>query len=59
MSKSKDKRKSEVSDAVREIFTDTHGIIMNEITGYSVVQVIGTVYGLTVRSRNWGVDIAA
>jgi uncharacterized protein YbjQ (UPF0145 family) len=62
MSKSKDNRKSEASDDVPEIFTDTHGIItstMNDIPGYRVVRVLGTVYGLTVRSRNWGADIAA
>ena len=42
-------------------FTDTHGVItstMNEVAGYRVVRVLGTVYGLTVRSRNWGADIA-
>ena len=41
-------------------FTDTHGIITattNDIPGYRIVRVLGTVYGLTVRSRNWGVDI--
>jgi uncharacterized protein YbjQ (UPF0145 family) len=43
-------------------FTDTHGVMtstMNDIPGYRVVKVLGTVYGLTVRSRNWGVDIGA
>lgn len=30
---------------------------MNDIPGYRIVRVLGTVYGLTVRSRNWGVDI--
>jgi uncharacterized protein YbjQ (UPF0145 family) len=42
-------------------FTDTDGVItstMNDIPGYRVVRVLGTVYGLTVRSRNWGADIA-
>lgn len=41
-------------------FTDTHGVItttMNDIPGYRIVRVLGTVYGLTVRARNWGVDI--
>ena len=41
-------------------FTDTHGVMtstMNDIPGYKVVKVLGTVYGLTVRSRNWGADI--
>jgi uncharacterized protein YbjQ (UPF0145 family) len=32
---------------------------MNDLPGYRVVKVLGTVYGLTVRSRNWGVDIGA
>ncbi|OCK84341.1 DUF74 domain protein [Lepidopterella palustris CBS 459.81] len=43
-------------------FSDTDGIItstMNEIPGYRVVRVLGTVYGLSVRSRNWGADIAS
>jgi uncharacterized protein YbjQ (UPF0145 family) len=43
-------------------FTDTNGIItstMNEIPGYRVVKVLGTVYGISVRSRNWGADIAS
>ncbi|KAB5580214.1 putative heavy-metal-binding-domain-containing protein [Coniochaeta sp. 2T2.1] len=37
-------------------FTETNGVItstMNEIPGYRVVKVLGAVYGLTVRSRNW------
>jgi uncharacterized protein YbjQ (UPF0145 family) len=32
---------------------------MNDIPGYRVIRVLGTVYGLTVRSRNWGADIAS
>jgi uncharacterized protein YbjQ (UPF0145 family) len=43
-------------------FTDTHGVItstMNDVPGYRITKVLGTVYGLTVRSRNWGVDIGA
>ena len=43
-------------------FTDTHGVItttMNDVPGYRVVRILGTVYGLTCRSRNWGADIAA
>ncbi|KAL5347540.1 hypothetical protein V496_08352 [Pseudogymnoascus sp. VKM F-4515 (FW-2607)] len=41
---------------------DTHGVIvstMNDIPGYRVTNVLGTVYGLTVQSRNWGADIGA
>jgi uncharacterized protein YbjQ (UPF0145 family) len=43
-------------------FTDTHGVItstMNEIPGFRVVKVLGAVYGLTVRSRNWGAGLAS
>jgi len=43
-------------------FTETHGVIvstMNDLPGYRIVRVLGTVYGLTVRSRNWGADIGA
>ena len=42
-------------DALPAVFTDTHGVItstMNDIPGYRVVRVLGTIYGLTVRSRN-------
>jgi uncharacterized protein YbjQ (UPF0145 family) len=41
-------------------FSDTHGVLtstMNDLPGYRIVKVLGTVYGLTVRARNWGVDI--
>jgi uncharacterized protein YbjQ (UPF0145 family) len=43
-------------------FTETSGIItttMNFIPGYRVVRVLGTVYGLTVRARNIGADLAS
>jgi uncharacterized protein YbjQ (UPF0145 family) len=43
-------------------FTDTHGIItttMNDLPGYRIVRILGTIYGLCVRSRNWGADIAS
>jgi uncharacterized protein YbjQ (UPF0145 family) len=43
-------------------FTETNGIItstMNDLPGYRVVRTLGTVYGLCVRSRNWGADIAS
>jgi uncharacterized protein YbjQ (UPF0145 family) len=32
---------------------------MNDLPGYRVVRVLGTVYGLSVRSRNWGADLAS
>jgi uncharacterized protein YbjQ (UPF0145 family) len=41
---------------------NTHGVIvstMNDIPGYRVLRVLGTVYGMTVRTRNWGADIGA
>jgi uncharacterized protein YbjQ (UPF0145 family) len=60
-SKDKSKESDDLHD-VPEIFPDTHGVIcstMNDIPGYRVVRVLGTVYGLTVRSRNWGADIGA
>ena len=43
-------------------FTDTHGIItttMNDLPGYKIKNVLGTIYGITVRTRNWGADIGA
>ena len=43
-------------------FVDTHGVItttMNDLPGYRIVKVLGTIYGITVRSRNWGADIGA
>jgi len=43
-------------------FVDTHGVIvstMNDIPGYRVVKVLGTIYGITVRSRNWGAGLAS
>ena len=63
MATSKDKEKqSEDLREIPEIFSDTHGVIcstMNDIPGYRVTKVLGTVYGLTVRSRNWAADIGA
>ncbi|KAF9894859.1 hypothetical protein FE257_004480 [Aspergillus nanangensis] len=43
-------------------FTDTHGVIVvttNDLPGYKIKKVLGTIYGLTVRTRNWGTDLAA
>ncbi|KAI1134940.1 DUF74-domain-containing protein [Hypoxylon sp. FL0543] len=37
-------------------FTETEGVItttMFDVPGYRVVKVLGAVYGLTVRTRNW------
>ncbi|KAK1770021.1 putative heavy-metal-binding-domain-containing protein [Phialemonium atrogriseum] len=41
-------------------FTETNGVItttMFDIPGYRVVKVLGAVYGLTVRSRNWAAGL--
>ncbi|SPN96602.1 related to DUF74 domain protein [Cephalotrichum gorgonifer] len=41
-------------------FTETDGVItttMFDIHGYRVVKVLGVVYGLTVRSRNWAASL--
>ena len=41
-------------------FTETNGVItttMFDVPGYRVVRVLGTVYGLTVRSRNWAAGL--
>jgi uncharacterized protein YbjQ (UPF0145 family) len=49
-----------ITNDIPSCFTDTHGIItstMNDVPGYKITQTLGTVYGLTVRSRNWGADI--
>jgi len=63
-SKSQSKDVKDVDNAVEypSCFVDTHGVIvstMNDLPGYRVVKVLGTVYGITVRSRNWGADIGA
>ncbi|KAL2757354.1 hypothetical protein ACRALDRAFT_2098500 [Sodiomyces alcalophilus JCM 7366] len=41
-------------------FTETEGVItttMFDIPGYRIVRVLGVVYGLTVRSRNWAAGL--
>jgi uncharacterized protein YbjQ (UPF0145 family) len=61
-SKGKDKAAKDLMDASPSCFVDTNGVItstMNDIPGYRVVRVLGTIYGITVRSRNWGADIGA
>jgi uncharacterized protein YbjQ (UPF0145 family) len=47
-------------NSIPACFTDTHGVIvstMNELPGYKVINILGAVYGLTVRSRNWGAGL--
>lgn len=53
---------AEVPQSVADLhcFTETSGVItttMYDIPGYKVVRVLGTVYGLTVRSRNWAAGL--
>jgi uncharacterized protein YbjQ (UPF0145 family) len=55
-------RGASVAEETPSCFVDTHGVItttMNDLPGYRIVKVLGTVYGITVRSRNWGADIGA
>jgi uncharacterized protein YbjQ (UPF0145 family) len=59
---SKPSSKAEATINEPHCFTDTHGIItttMNDLPGYRIVRVLGAIYGLCVRSRNWGADIAS
>ncbi|KAH2747590.1 hypothetical protein KXV94_005429 [Aspergillus fumigatus] len=49
-------------DNTHSCFTDTHGVITttaNDLPGYKITKVLGTVYGLTVRTCNWGTDLGA
>jgi uncharacterized protein YbjQ (UPF0145 family) len=55
-------RASALAEDTPSCFVDTHGVItstMNDLPGYRIVKVLGTIYGITVRSRNWGADIGA
>ena len=41
-------------------FTETSGVItttMFDVPGYRVTKVLGTVYGITVRARNWAASL--
>lgn len=41
-------------------FTDTKGVItttMFDVPGYRITKVYGTIYGITVRSRNWAASL--
>jgi uncharacterized protein YbjQ (UPF0145 family) len=61
-SKEKDKAAKDLMEESPGCFTDTNGVItstMNDLPGYRVVKTLGAVYGITVRSRNWGADIGA
>ncbi|CEJ62209.1 Putative UPF0145 domain protein [Penicillium brasilianum] len=53
-------KKADDKYVIPSCFTDTHGVItstMNDLPGYKVTKILGTVYGITVRARNWGADI--
>ncbi|OZJ02189.1 hypothetical protein BZG36_05492 [Bifiguratus adelaidae] len=54
-------KKDDQAPSVGQAFTDTDIIISttNDLPGYEVVQVLGVVYGLTVRSRNLVANIGA
>ncbi|KAK4150270.1 hypothetical protein C8A00DRAFT_46301 [Chaetomidium leptoderma] len=62
---SKDKEHGQTADIPPHIsdlhcFTETNGVItttMFDVPGYRVVRVLGAVYGLTVRSRNWAASL--
>ena len=49
-------------DNISCCFTDTHGVItttINNFPGYRITKALGTVYGATVKTRNWGADLTA
>ncbi|KAK4044440.1 hypothetical protein C8A01DRAFT_42865 [Parachaetomium inaequale] len=59
---SKDQQPADVPPQFSDLhcFTETNGVItttMFDIPGYRVVRVLGAVYGLTVRSRNWAAGL--
>jgi uncharacterized protein YbjQ (UPF0145 family) len=32
---------------------------MNDLPGYRIVRILGTIYGLSVRGKNWGSELGA
>lgn len=59
MSKSTSSTTSTPNDTLPSCYTDTNGIITsttNDIAGHREVKNLGTVFGITVRARNWGAD---
>ena len=59
---SRSNTKNNGDDGSRGCFIDTHGVItttMIDLPGYRIKKVLGTVFGLVVRSRNWGAGLAA
>ncbi|KAH8675933.1 hypothetical protein BX600DRAFT_189907 [Xylariales sp. PMI_506] len=60
--KSKEGETAEIPPEIMDLhcFTETNGVItttMFDIPGYRVVRVLGAVYGITVRSRNWAASL--
>ena len=61
-SKSEKPNKKGEEPIPRGLFENTHGIVTttsNDLPGYRVVKVLGTVYGLVCRTRNWAVGLGA
>lgn len=60
MPKSTPKADSSVLTNIPACYTDTHGIITTttfSIPNHTITANLGTIFGLTVRARNWGADI--
>lgn len=60
MSKSTSKPGSSSIPNIPACYTDTHGIITSttfSIPNHKVTTNLGTIFGLTVRARNWGADL--
>lgn len=52
--------KTVTEPTIPAVFPETHGIATtttNSLPGHHVIKNLGTIYGLTVRSRNWGADL--
>lgn len=61
MSKSPQKLATHTTDpSIPACYTDTHGIITSttfSVSQHRTTKHLGTVFGLTVRARNWGADL--
>lgn len=58
----KKKGKEPDQQEVPSCFVETNGVItstMNDLPGYRVTKHLGTIFGITVRARNWGADLGA
>lgn len=58
---SKTAQKAQTLDpSIPACYVDTHGIVTTTtfaVPNHTTVRNLGTVFGLTVRARNWGADI--